>query len=210
MVIPNVISNPKRPHKVERMQREMVRQGIVDYKVWPSIHIADKPVRTAISKAHKQIVEWAANEEIKEVCIFEEDVFFPAEDGWQYFLNNKPENYDLYLGGVSRGTIENGVTRRYSGQFCYFIHERYYDTFLRTDEKMDIDGAQSGRGKFYVCEPFAAFCYPGWSDNVKGVMDYSHLLVGRTVYGFGLVNNKEDTKRFSMLANTIAALPASS
>jgi len=205
MTAPQIISNPKRAVRVERLHREMQRQGITDYKLWPSITIPDKPTRASISKAHKQIVEWAANEGIEEVCIFEDDIFFPAADGWQYFLSNKPTEYDLYLVGLSRGDIENGITRRYSGQFGYFIHERYYETFLRTDERMDIDGGQNGRGVFKVCYPFAAFCYPGFSENAKGVVDYSHLLKGREVHGFGLIDSKEDAHRFSLLANTIGA-----
>lgn len=204
MIQPQIISNARRPVRVERMKREMKRQGIDDYKVWPSVHISDKPARTGISRAHKQIVQWAADEGIEEVCIFEDDVWFPSPGGWQYFLSKKPEKYDLYLAGITRGELSNGITKRYTGQFGYFIHERYYDTFLRTDERMDIDGAQAGRGLFHVCYPFAAFCYPGWSDQVGGVMDYSHLLIGRDIYGFGLIGSKEDAKRFSMTANSIA------
>lgn len=210
MIQPQIISNAKRPVRVERMNKEMKRQGITDYKIWPSVHIANMPARTAISKAHKQIVEWAANEGLEEVCIFEDDIWFPANDGWQYFLSKKPEKYDLYLIGITRGEIKNGITKRYTGQIGYFIHERYYDTFLRTDERMDIDGAQSGRGEFHVCYPFAGFSYPGWSDNVRGVMDHSHLLIGREIYGFGLINNRDDAKLFSATANAIASIPASS
>jgi hypothetical protein len=206
MIVPNVISNPRRQVRVDRMHKEMKRQNITDYKLWPSVHLPHHPSRTAISKAHKQIVEWAANEGVEEICIFEDDIWFPADDGWQYFLSKKPPKYDLYLVGITRGEIENGITRRYTGQFGYFIHERYYEIFLRTDEKMDIDGAQSGRGEFYVCYPFAAFCYPGWSDNIGGPMDHSHLLIGRDIYGFGLMNDKEDARRFSLKANSISAM----
>jgi len=204
MIQPQIISNPKRIVRIERLHKEMARQGIADYKLWPSIHIPNKPTRTAISKAHKQIVEWAANESIEEVCIFEDDIWFPSNEGWQYFLSNKPEKYDLYLVGITRGDIEKKITPRYTGQFGYFIHERFYDTFLRSDERLDIDGAQSGRGEFHVCCPFAAFCYPGWSDNAGGPMDYSHLLVGREIYGFGKIGNKQDAKALSDLANSHA------
>lgn len=205
MIVPNIISNPKNVIRVEKMVKEMARQGISEYKLWPSVTVKDKPARTGISRAHKQVVTWACDEGLEEICIFEDDVWFPSEEGFRYFVQNKPETYDLYLAGITRGDLQNGIVKRYTGQFAYFIHERYYDTFLRTDEKLDIDGGQSGRGLFKVCYPFAAFCYPGWSENVKGVMDYSHLLVGRDIYGFGLINSKEDARRFSMTANTIAA-----
>jgi len=205
MMQPQIISNPKRIVRVDRLHKEMARQRITDYKLWPSIHIPDKPARTGISRAHKQIVEWAANEGLEEVCIFEDDIWFPSAEGYRYFLEKKPkENYDLYLCGVTRGDIEKGITKRYTGQYGYMIHERYYDTFLRTDERLDIDGAQSGRGVFFVCDPMAAFCYPGWSDNANGVMDYSHLLIGREIYGFGKINNRQDAKALSDLANSHA------
>lgn len=206
----HIISNPKVPVRVKRMHNEMKRQGITDYRLWPSVHLPHKPTRTAISIAHKNVVEWAANEGVEEICIAEDDVWFPSEDGWNYYLKNKPEEYDLYLAGITRGEIKNNITKRYTGQFCYFIHERYYETFLRTDERMDIDGAQSDRGLFKVCYPFAAFCYPGWSCNARGVMDHSHLLIGREIHGFGLMNDKHDARRFSAMANSIAALPVSS
>jgi hypothetical protein len=207
MIVPNIISNPKLTVRVDRMHKEMARQGIEEYRLWPSVQLKDKPTRTGISRAHKSIVEWAGNEGMEEACIFEDDIWFPSTDGYRYFLQNKPEVYDLYLSGVTRGEInENKITTRYTGQFGYFIHERYYDMFLKTDERLDIDGGQAGRGYFHVCNPFAAFCYPGWSENVKGVMDYSHLLIGREIYGFGVMNSMEDAKRFSLMAATTSAM----
>lgn len=197
----HIISNPERIIRVNRLHNEMKRQGITDYRLWPAITVSHKPRRTGISRAHKQIVDWAADEGLEEVCIMEDDVWFPAEDGFQYFLQNKPTEYDLYLGGLSRGDIDsNKITKRYSGQFCYFIHERYYDTFLRTDENLDIDGGQSNRGVFKVCYPFAAYCYAGWSDNTQSIMNHHHLLEGKEVYGFGVVNNREDARRLTELS----------
>lgn len=201
----HIISNIAISGRYNQLLKELERQGIADYKIWPSIHIATKPRRTGISKAHKQIVEWALIEQLPEVCIMEDDVWFPANDGWKYFLANKPkETFDLYLGGITRGDIDkDGVTKRYTGQFAYVISGRFFTTFLRADENLDIDGAMSGMGVFKVCEPFACFCYPCFSENANGVMDYSHLIVGREVYGFGKINNNEDAKRFSDTAKAL-------
>ena len=203
MIIPHIISDPKLTVRKEVLIKELARQRIETYELWPSVHLPHSPRRTSISRAHKAIVEWAANEGLEEVAIFEDDIWFPSPDGWEYFVSKKPKFYDLYLCGITRGELVNGKVRRYTGQFGYFIHEKYYDTFLRTDEKLDIDGAQSGRGDFHVCYPFAAFCYPGWSNNQNGVVDYSHLLIGREIHGFGLMNDKADAKRFSDLAKSL-------
>lgn len=202
-MIPNIIVNFEREVIVNQLKKEMARQGLVDYKLWPSVHVQNKPKRTGISRAHKQIVEDALMNNIPEACIMEGDVWFPASDGYKYFLSKKPEDYDLYLGGLTRGKIENGIVKRYTGQFCYFIHEKYYSTFLATDDNLDIDGGQSGRGEFHVCYPYACFCYPGWSDNCNGVMDYSHLLIGREIYGFGEMTNLNRAAEFSALANSM-------
>ncbi len=200
MTVPQIISNPKRQVRVDQCIREMARQGIEDYKLWPSVHIANKPTRTGISRAHKQIVQWALVEDMDEVTIFEDDIWFPAEDGWKYYLDNKPkEPYDLYLGGVYRGDIdEDGRISRYTGQYCYTITNRFFTTFLSVNEDLDIDGAMSGLGVFYVCNPFAAVCKPLWSDNANGPMDHSHLLIGRDINGFGVVKNADDAKRLSV------------
>lgn len=204
MMQPQIISNPELSIRVDQCKKEMIRQGIEDYKFWPSIHIANKPKRTGISKAHKQIVEWALIEQLPEVCIMEDDVWFPADDGWKYFLSNKPKEYDLYLAGITRGDINEGnTTKRYTGQFAYLINERFYTTFLRADENLDIDGAMSGMGIFHVCNPFAAFCYPSWSDNCNGMMDYSHLLIGREIHGFGKMKDMNDAKRFADTARLL-------
>lgn len=182
----NIISNPKITQRVQLITEELQRQGITDYKFWPSIHIANKPKRTGISRAHKQIIEWALVEQIPEVCVVEDDVWFPANDGFKYFLDKKPEQYDLYLGGISRGEIDDqNITKRFCGFFCYCVHERFYTRYLGVSEDVDIDGGMADRGLFKVCYPFAAICHPCYSDNQQGVVDYSHLFKGREVYGIG-------------------------
>lgn len=184
-MIPNIISNPKRASRVERLMNELQAQGISEYKMWPSIEISNKPRRTGISRAHKQIVEWALIEQLPEVCIWEDDIKFHSPEGWKYYLENRPSvPFDLYLGGVYRGEIEpDGKIERFTGMHCYIISERFYTTFLGVNEELDIDGAMSGLGDFYCCNPFACVQWDGWSDNCQGMMDYSHLLKGRKIFG---------------------------
>lgn len=185
MIIPNIISNPNRPDRVERLINELTTQNITEYKMWPAIFIHNKPPRTGINLAHKQIVKDALIEGLPEVCIWEDDIKFYSPDGWDYFLRNKPiVPYDIYLGGIYRGQIEeNGRVERYTGAHCYIVHERFYDIFLNVPEDLDIDGAMSGLGEFYCCYPFACVQWDGWSDNCKNTMDYSYLLNGRKIYG---------------------------
>lgn len=207
MTIPQIISNPARQVRVDRLHKEMKRQGVAEYKLWPSVHIANKPRRTAISIAHKAIVEWASLEGMEEVCIMEDDVWFPSDDGWKYYLENKPKDpFDQYLGGITRGEIKDGKTLRYTGQFCYTISERFYSTFLGVSEDLDIDGAMSGLGTFFVCNPMSCFTYWGWSDNTGETTNINHLLMGKELYGFGLVNSKERVEEMTQLQNVHSGL----
>jgi hypothetical protein len=206
MMQPQIIS-PDSTWRLARFHKEMARQGIVDYRLWPSVHIANKPRRTAISKAHKQIVEWAALEMLSEVTVMEDDVWFPDDNGFKYYCENKPkESFDLYLGGITRGEIKDGKTVRFTGAFCYTITERFYDRFLSVSEDLDIDGAMSGLGIFYVCQPMACFTYWGWSENVRETVNINHLLMGKELYGFGKVDSKQRVQEMTDLQNKHSGL----
>lgn len=121
----------------------------------------------------------------------ESDVMFPAADGWEYFLKNKPADFDLYLAatyGEFMAAIPcgpNGMMYTYvnrpAGFHCYIIHERYYDTFLNTPPDLHIDDVQTG-GVYKVCYPFAALQRPGWSANAKGNVNYNNDLLHNRKY----------------------------
>ena len=162
----------------------------------------NKPHRSGINKAHKTIVEWAALEMMPYVTILEDDVWFPSDDGWKYYCDNFPKApFDLYLGGLTRGEVKDGKTKRYTGQFCATISERFYDTFLGVNEDLDIDGAMANLGTFFVCEPMACFTYWGWSENVQSTQNLNHLLMGKELYGFGKVDNKHRVQEMTDLQN---------
>src|SRR5688572_1119360 len=129
----HIISDPGNVTRTNHLFKELKRQGITDYKLWPAIFVPNKPARTGTSRAHKAIVEWAMIEQLTEICIAEDDFFLPADDGFKYFLDNKPkEPFDIYLGCISQGQIDNNnFTKRYTGQILYIISERYYPTFLK-------------------------------------------------------------------------------
>ena len=180
-MIPQIITL-RRPERLDRLYKELERQNITEFKLWDGV--VKEPVHEAIAESHKKIVFWAKEQGLNEVLIMEDDVLFPHPEGFKYFMDNKPEDYDLYLAGVYDGKITNGLTDRFCGLHCYFVHSRYYDKFLSSNtSRRHIDYAQQGRGKFVVCYPFAAIQYDGYSDNAKKVVDYKGLLVGREIYG---------------------------
>lgn len=176
----HVIYNPYRPVTNETLYAELDRQGI-NAKFWEPVYDSSDVVRS-INLSHKQIVQFAVDHHLPEICIMEEDVMFPAPDGWKYFLANKPDDFDLYLGGTyglndsafnrirsNPGTIE---IHNFAGLHCYIINHTYYERFLAMPENKHIDD-QPGLGRFYVCAPFAALQHPGWSCNARRPVDYN-------------------------------------
>lgn len=119
----------------------------------------------------------------------EDDVRFPALDGWQYFLKNKPHDFDVYIAGSY--LVDNPDSwqpplikvNEWVGNHCIIISEKYYDRFLNVSRETHIDTAQRGLGDFYVCFPMAATQRPGFSSNAKQKVNYNALLKPEWVYG---------------------------
>lgn len=186
----HIIYDSTRPRPNLTFEKEVRQQGFLA-EFWPCLHDSNSVVRS-INLSHKQIVQWAKDSGLTEVCIMEEDVWFPASDGWQYFLHNKPaEDFDLYLAGcyglnplaLRRIGKEAGAAEihNFVGLHCYIIRECYYDKFLALPEDQHIDH-QPGLGVFYVCYPFAALQHPGWSANNKREVDYNQQIAKEHIY----------------------------
>lgn len=164
----------------DTLEKELEEQGIKG-KIWVGVHDPTSVVRS-INLSHKTIVAHAKESRLPEICIMEEDVMFLAPSAWQFFLDNKPKHFDLYLAGCyglnqeayKRVADGCGATRinNFAGLHCYIINETYYDKFLDMPEDTHIDN-QPGMGVFYVCSPFAALQHPGYSANNRMPVNYN-------------------------------------
>lgn len=162
--------------------KEMNEQGISDYKVWEGIHDTNR--MRGISRAHKQIVSYAKEKGLPDVCIGEDDIYFLAPGAFDYYIQNKPMEYDLWLGGISnRLKIQDGYMTDFRGMTLYTVHERFYDTFLSVPENVNIDAGLKGLGKYYLCDKIVCSQRAGYSYHKKRHTDYSHLLKQYKVYG---------------------------
>jgi hypothetical protein len=159
---------------------ELERQGITTYLIWPSIH--DLSAAKGVSRAHKQIVRWAKEQELAQVTIMEDDIKFPGPNGYKWYLNNMLKNFDLYLGGIYRGEIIEGKVKDFSSLHLYTISAKFYDTFLSVDESKHLDTALANLGDYHVCYPFAAIQYSGYSDVERGPTNFEGLLKNKLIY----------------------------
>jgi hypothetical protein len=129
-------------------------------------------------------VVWAKKHQLPEVLIVEDDFLLTHRTSIERFMENKPFEYDLYLGGISGGEVkeENGeVLTQFSGLFFYMVHERFYDCFLEADESLHID-YYIGLPQPKVIQklgrkPIIKCCYPMIAITTDGVSDNTGLQV---------------------------------
>lgn len=162
--------------------KELEVQNISDYVLWDGIYKYDS-AKENINAAHKQIVEYAQLAGWDEVAIGEDDLRFFAPGAWDYFLANKPKDFDLYLSSIYMGDIkEDNTVDYFCGFGLYIVHSRFYDKFLSVDRHEHIDRAMKGLGKFVVCNPMIAEQTDGFSSNTGKDEKYHHLLNGRNLF----------------------------
>jgi len=143
--------------------------------------------KTNISQAFKNIVRFAKNNDLDKIIIAEDDISFPHPKAYQHYLDNMPEDADLYLASnYADGAVhdENFVTTNFRGMTLVTVFKRYYDTFLGVAENRHIDVALTlTRGRFIMCYPYAATQYPGYSDQRKKYCDDSLRLKKKLIFG---------------------------
>lgn len=184
----NVIYDDRNISRYEPLMDEIKRQGITDYKIWEAV-IDKRTVVESINASQKQIIRWAKETGQKMVWMAEDDLMFPNEKGAEYFLNNIPRDFDVYLAGsylIDANTqYVSPVTKvkAYVGHHCIIVHEKYYDRFLSVPDDVHIDVAQDGLGDFYLCYPMAALQRPSRSANNNFEMtNYNAILQPEYIY----------------------------
>lgn len=171
------------------MLKELDKLGIdkVYYKVWDAV-TEFKTTNENISEAHKRIIRYAKEKGLSEVIIAEDDFYFPDKLGLKYFLDNKPNDFDVYLSGVYVGfeklSEENKKIRFFSGLHFYIVNEKFYDKFLNCNSRNAIDAeisnlSKNGLADVYCCYPMAAIQQETPSDNNNGMI-FSHKRFEKT------------------------------
>jgi hypothetical protein len=161
--------------RFDSFTKEMNEQGISDYRVWDGIHDSNK-IR-AISRAHKQVVAYAKESGLSEICIMEDDCIFLGKRAFEYYIENKPIDYDIWLGGISNKLkFHLDYIIDFRGLTLYTISEQFYDAFLSVPEIVDIDAGLKGLGKYFLCPKIVCSQRAGYSYHKKRHKDYSRLL----------------------------------
>lgn len=142
-------------------------------RFWPGNYDLPEKRWTNISKAFKQIVRYAKEKKLRMITIAEDDILLTSKNAWNYYNEQMPKDFDLYLGGVYNGQLkQNRIVNGYSGNTLVTVHERFYDFFLKADENMDLDnylGNWAYENNYIVCLPFVVKQIGKWSDHKKKI-----------------------------------------
>lgn len=180
-MIINVIHDDRRPERMVDFKAEIARQGhSILYQVWPATVLVDSVVKS-INASHKKIVQYAKNVGLPEVCIAEDDLWFPAKDGWEFFLKNKPKYFDIYLGGSY--IVDQSGFMEICGFQLYIVNSGFYDKFLSAPDDVHIDSHFNYvEGNYKFCQPFAALQRPAFSANCNAFVDYNNVISKELIY----------------------------
>ena len=172
-----------RTERYESILEQVAFANIQDYEIWQGLFDKNSVVRS-INLSHRQIIEYAKLKGDKIICIAEDDIVFTHPNSYNYFLENIPQSFDIYLGGIYVGDIlSNNTVKSFSGFHLYIVHEKFYDTYLSIPEDVHVDRALSNLGDFYVCNPMVAIQKDDiFSSNTGKVENYQHLLKDKAIY----------------------------
>lgn len=140
-----------------------------------------------INKAFRKIVQWAKENKSPRVLIGEDDLLFSSPGAWKYYIDNIPDDYDTYLGGIYAGQLQgNRIINGYSGHSLIMIHERFYDFFLSANPNDHLDrwlGNTAFKHQYIVCLPYVVYqISKGYSDNHKRMVSHNSYLKEMNLY----------------------------
>lgn len=169
-----------RTERLPKLLNELESNGITDFKFWEGMYLPS--IKESINRSHKQIVQWAMDNDIDEVCIAEDDLKFFSTKSWEFYLSKKPNwwEYDIYLSMVFMGDIKpNNKVDEFTGLTMYCVSKKFYDIFLSTPSEGHLDLLLARQGDYHVCMPFVATQFDGISGNTGKYEEYETLLQNR-------------------------------
>jgi len=185
-IVLNIIHDDKTIDRLPPLLEQCEKYGI-EYKIWQAC-IDKKTVLESITESFRRIIQEAKDNGLSEVYIGEDDLMLTCDGAWEYFLKNKPDQFDVYIGGSY--LIDNQwkyappvvKVKSWVGNHLIVVHERYYDTWLSSKSNGHIDTEQDGKGDFYVCFPYAALQRPSMSANNRTFVNYNSILPQQYIY----------------------------
>lgn len=177
----NIINLRRRRDRRDAVTLQMEQEKAL-YVFWEGVE-GKNPIEN-INRAHKNIIEFYKTQPFDYCFIAEDDLRWTGSGAWNYFLENIPKDFDMYIGSYYSGEHDdNFIVKGFAGMTLVCVHKRYYDTFLSLDPKRHIDKAIAASGaKIVVCPKFVCTQAPGHSDQRRRYADDSNRLKGKEMY----------------------------
>lgn len=177
----HIINLKKRVDRRAEVTKQMEMEKC-SYMFWNGI--LGKTPKENVAAAHKQIIQHAKDNGLPEICVAEDDLQWTGSGAWKYFLENKPTDFDVYVGSYYSGKHdEKFIVKGFRGLTIYICAAKYYDTFLSLSESIHIDSAIDLSGAKIVVSPkFVATQSPGFSDQRRRFANDSSKMVGKDLY----------------------------
>lgn len=179
-MIINIISLPKSVERRQAVVKEMEREKC-SYRFFDGV--TGPIAKINISRAHKSVIQFAKDSDMECICVAEDDLQFSGTGAWKYFLENIPQDFDLYVGSYYSGSHDKDfIVTGFRGLTLYVVARKFYDKFLSLPETMHIDGALAMSGAKIVVSPlFVCRQAPGYSDQRKRHTE--NKIVGKEMFG---------------------------
>lgn len=172
----------------EKLAIQQAKEQGYYLRFWEGIEIPTNR-KKGICQGHKKIVQDAKDNDYPFCCIAEDDISWFAPNAWDYFLENMPEDADIYFSFVYVGTVkDNRIVSIFSGMSCYIVYKKFYDFFLNgVPDDCHIDrelGKTADIHKYICCDKVPCEQVGGKSDNTRStVPTYRPFLKGRKIFG---------------------------
>ncbi len=179
-MIINIISLPKSTQRREAIIKEMEREKC-SYRFFDGV--TGPVAKINISRAHKSVIQYAKDSDMDFVCVAEDDLQFSGTGAWEYFLDNIPHSFDIYVGSYYSGVHDKDcIVTGFRGLTLYIVAKSFYDKFLSLPETMHIDGALAVSGAKIIVSPlFVCRQAPGYSDQRKRHTENN--ITGKQMFG---------------------------
>lgn len=172
--IVNTINLYKRTDRLLSIAQQAREQNFA-LRIWPGVE-GDTSMKN-INAAYRKIIKEASTNGDAYAIIMEDDCLFSSPNSFRYYMDNRPENFDIWLGMVYAAEVKNGrIMNGYSGNTLITITRDFYYYWLSMPDDVHPDrwvGQFAYERKYYVCEPYVCRQLNGYSDNKRQDMNYN-------------------------------------
>lgn len=179
MEIVNTINLHHREDRLLSISKQAKEQGFA-LRIWEGVQ-GDITFKN-INAAYRKIIKDAVTNGYPYTIIAEDDCLFSCPGAFQYYMDKRPKQFDIWLGMIYSGEVRNGrLLNGYSGNTLITIAQDFYYYWLSMPDDVHPDrwiGQHAYERRYFVCNPYVAKQANGYSDNKREKCNYDVYTAG--------------------------------